>query len=499
MSKDDLIDMQGTVVAVHSGGLYRVQCDAGHEVLAQLSGRMRRFRIKVVPGDRVTVGVSPVRSRSRHHHLPGPLATRPSLNSNTTDRSRRPHGPRRRPRRGPRRGGSSAQPQQLRPASTPLSLEAHPADATPLPYTSLPLDARLQEGIRDLGYTDTRPIQSAVIPLALAGSDLIACAETGTGKTAAFVIPTLQTLLTNAIPLAVQAKSRVLVLAPTRELAVQIEDEIHGLAYHTGVTSAAIYGGVEMGPQERALKAGVDIIVATPGRLIDHMRQDNADLSGVSLLVLDEADRMMDMGFWPDVRRIIAALPSERQTLLFSATMPNEVVKDALEITRAAKYVQVGQRSAPPKSITHQVEEMPAGEKLTWLIEHLRNPGGPVLVFSRTKIGADRLARRLAAAGIKCTALHADRTQNDRRIAVEGFKGGRYKVLVATDIAARGLDIDGIHTVINYEVPDSSDAYVHRVGRTGRADEVGHAITLVAPEERRALAHVAKAVGLRLE
>jgi ATP-dependent RNA helicase RhlE len=368
-----------------------------------------------------------------------------------------------------------------------------------MPYTSLPLDARLQEGIRDLGYTDTRPIQSAVIPLALAGSDLIACAETGTGKTAAFVIPTLQTLLTNVAPPALQAKSRVLVLAPTRELAVQIEDEIHGLSYHTGVTSAAIYGGVEMGPQERALKAGVDIIVATPGRLIDHMRQDNADLSGVSLLVLDEADRMMDMGFWPDVRRIIAALPSERQTLLFSATMPNEVVKDALEITRAAKYVQVGQRSAPPKSITHQVEEMPAGEKLTWLIEHLRSAGGPVLVFSRTKIGADRLARRLAAAGIKCTALHADRTQNDRRIAVEGFKSGRYRVLVATDIAARGLDIDGIHTVINYEVPDSSDAYVHRVGRTGRADEVGHAITLVAPEERRALAHVAKAVGLRLE
>ncbi len=368
-----------------------------------------------------------------------------------------------------------------------------------MPFSSLTLDPRLQEGIRDLGFVETRPVQSAVIPLALAGDDLIACAQTGTGKTAAFVVPMLQALLRVDPSQPRSGKSRVLVLAPTRELAVQIEDEIHGLAYHTSVTSAAVYGGVEMGPQERALKAGVDIIVATPGRLIDHMRQENADLSGIDLLVLDEADRMMDMGFWPDVRRIIAALPTARQTLLFSATMPNEVVKDALEITRAAKYVQIGQRSAPAKSITHQVEQMPSGEKLQWLIDHLRRPEGPVLVFSRTKIGADRLARRLAAAGIKCTALHADRSQDQRRIAVEGFKSGRYKVLVATDIAARGLDIDAIHTVINYEVPDSPDTYVHRVGRTGRADEVGHAITLVSPEERRALAYVAKGVGLRLE
>jgi len=382
-------------------------------------------------------------------------------------------------------------------------LAPYPADATPVPYASLTLDTRLQEGIRDLGFESTRPIQSAVIPLALAGSDLIACAETGTGKTAAFVIPTLQRILEDrALEMpdaAIAPKSRVLVLAPTRELAVQIEDEIHGLAYHTTITSAQIYGGVEMGPQERALKAGVDIIVATPGRLIDHMRQENADLSAIELLVLDEADRMMDMGFWPDVRRIIAALPTNRQTLLFSATMPNEIVKDALEITKNAKYLQVGQRSAPPKSITHEIIEMHSGEKLQWLIDHLRQPEGPVLVFSRTKIGADRLARRLQAAGVRCTALHADRSQDQRRIAVEGFKGGKYKVLVATDIAARGLQIDSIHTVINYEVPDSAETYVHRVGRTGRSDEAGHAITLVAPEEKRNLAQVAKAVGLRLE
>jgi ATP-dependent RNA helicase RhlE len=375
-----------------------------------------------------------------------------------------------------------------------------------VPFTSLGLDTRLLEGVRDLGFADTRPIQTAVIPLALQGQDLIACAETGTGKTAAFVVPTLQRLLLDEkdpekVALRAAGKSRVLVLAPTRELAVQIEDEIHGLSYHTNVTSAAVYGGVEMGAQERALKAGVDIIVATPGRLMDHMRQQNADLSGIELLVLDEADRMMDMGFWPDVRRIVAALPpsSARQTLLFSATMPNEVVRDAFEITRDAKYVQVGQRSAPPKSITHKVEPVAHSHKVEWLIDHLRRPQGPVLIFTRTKIGADRLARRLAAAGVRCTALHADRSQDQRRIAVEGFKSGKYKVLVATDIAARGLDIDAIHTVINYEVPDSADTYVHRVGRTGRADAVGQAITLVAPEERRALAFLAKSVGVPLE
>jgi ATP-dependent RNA helicase RhlE len=396
-----------------------------------------------------------------------------------------------------RRGGkplTHSKPVQTASLAVP-ALEPIDCDVSPVAFTALTLDARLLEGIRDLGYVETRPIQSAVIPLALAADDLIACAETGTGKTAAFVVPILQKLLKSEA----SAKSRVLVLAPTRELAVQIEDEIHGLAYHTSVTSAAIYGGVEMGPQERALKAGVDIIVATPGRLMDHMRQQNTDLSGLETLVLDEADRMMDMGFWPDVRRIIEQVPSARQTLLFSATMPNDVVRDALVITRNAKYVQVGQRSKPAKSITHQSEQVPSGEKLKWLVEHLRRPLGPVLVFTRTKIGADRLARQLAAAGVKCTALHADRSQDQRRVAVEGFKGGRFKVLVATDIAARGLDIDSIHTVINYEVPDSPETYVHRVGRTGRADEVGHAITLVAPEERRALAFLEKAVGVRLQ
>jgi ATP-dependent RNA helicase RhlE len=349
--------------------------------------------------------------------------------------------------------------------------------------------------VRDLGFRETRPIQSAVIPLALAGHDVIACAETGTGKTCAFVVPIVQKLLHEGGG----SRSRVLILAPTRELAVQIEDEIHGLAYHTTLTSAPVYGGVDMGAQERALRAGVDIIVATPGRLIDHMRQQNADLSAVALLVLDEADRMMDMGFWPDVRRIIAALPSGRQTLLFSATMPDEVVRQALEIVREPKYVQVGHRSKPARTITHAAEVVPESGKLQWLIDRLRRPAGPVLVFSRTKIGAERLAQRLASAGVRCAALHADRTQEQRRAAVEGFRSGRYNVLVATDIAARGLDIDGIHTVINYELPDAPDTYVHRVGRTGRADEAGHALTLVTPAERHELSRLEKAVGVNIE
>ncbi|MEO8260913.1 MAG: DEAD/DEAH box helicase [Acidobacteriota bacterium] len=402
-----------------------------------------------------------------------------------------------------------------------------------MPFASFNLDSRLLEGVRDLGFKETRPIQTAVIPLALAGHDLIACAATGTGKTAAFVVPMLQWLLATAsqatgadgtgmanVDLVAQAfssaprstaapvppsspaaprKSRVLVLAPTRELAVQIEDEIHGVSYHTAVTSAAVYGGVEMGIQERALRAGVDIIVATPGRLMDHMRQQNADLSGIELLVLDEADRMMDMGFWPDVRRIITAMKTVRQTLLFSATMPEDVVRLALEIVREPKYVQVGQRSAVAKTITHRAHIIPGGQKLDWLIDHLKRPEGPVLIFSRTKIGADRLARRLAAAGIRCIALHADRTMEQRRQAVEGFRGGRYTVMVATDIAARGLDIDGIHTVINFELPDSADSYVHRVGRTGRADVIGHALTLVQPDEREELALLEKSVGVCFE
>ncbi len=333
------------------------------------------------------------------------------------------------------------------------------------------------------------------------GDDLIACAETGTGKTAAFLLPILNRMLkARAAAPEERGFTRVLILAPTRELAVQIEDDVQGFTYHTDLTSIAVYGGVEMGTQERALKSGVDIVVATPGRLMDHMRSKAVSFDKLDTLVLDEADRMMDMGFWPDVRRIVATLPdaAARQTLLFSATMPDDVMRMADEVVREPKYVQIG-RAGGPKSITHTVETVPSAQKTEWLAKFLRRTAGPVLVFVRTKSGAERLARKLASLGLKAAALHADRTQAQRTQAVEGFRSGSYRVLVATDVAARGLDIDGITHVVNYEVPANRETYVHRVGRTGRAEATGTALTLVSPEEARALQALQRSFGIELQ
>jgi ATP-dependent RNA helicase RhlE len=404
----------------------------------------------------------------------------------------------RRSRRGPSRRAPrpSAAP---KPEPATLAYEPSIFDPAPIAFETLRLDPRLLSGIRDLGWTATRAVQSGVIPLALAGNDVIACAETGTGKTAAFLVPILQRFLTEGEPDRA-ARTRALVLAPTRELAVQIEDQVQGLTYHTTISSIAVYGGVPMTMQEQALKAGVDIIVATPGRLMDHMRHDSVNFTGLEVLVLDEADRMLDMGFWPDVQRIITAIPRERQTLLFSATMPAEVLKLTQEFLRDPKYVQVGRRGGPAQTISHAVQTVPANEKTQWLAKWIREEStGPVLVFCRTKIGAEKLATRLSGMGIRTASLHADRTQQQRMAAVEGFRTGTYPVLVATDVAARGLDIDGIAHVVNYEVPDTPEAYVHRVGRTGRAESTGSALTLVAPEEVRALRALEKAVGVQLQ
>jgi ATP-dependent RNA helicase RhlE len=385
------------------------------------------------------------------------------------------------------------------PDTPATPLESADFDDAPIPFDQLALDPRLLSGIRDLGWAETRPVQSGVIPLALAGHDVIACAETGTGKTAAFLVPILQRFL-HASPDAASPRTRALVLAPTRELAVQIEDQVQGLTYHTAVSSVAVFGGVPMDPQERALRAGVDIVVATPGRLMDHMRHESANFTALEVLVLDEADRMLDMGFWPDVQRILEALPAKRQTLLFSATMPAEVLKLTREFLREPQYVQVGRRGGPARTISHAIQSVPAREKAQWLARWLREDAtGPVLVFCRTKIGAERLASRLSGMGIRTTALHADRTQQQRMAAVEGFRTGIYPVLVATDVAARGLDIEGIAHVVNFEVPDTPEAYVHRVGRTGRAEATGSALTLVAPEEVRALRALEKAVGVQLQ
>jgi ATP-dependent RNA helicase RhlE len=387
---------------------------------------------------------------------------------------------------------------QATPEPIALPYEPLPFDPSPIAFDQLSLDGRLLSGIRDLGWRETRSVQSGVIPLALSGVDAIACAETGTGKTAAFLVPILQRFLSEPLP--DSPCTRALVLAPTRELAVQIEDQVQGLTYHTTISSIAVYGGVPMDIQERALRAGADIVVATPGRLMDHMRHDSIDFSGLEILVLDEADRMLDMGFWPDVRRILAALPAKRQTLLFSATMPAEVLKLTQEFLHDPKLVQVGRRGGPAQTISHAVQTVPANKKTEWLAGWLRDQAtGPVLVFCRTKIGADRLAGRLTTMGIRAAALHADRTQQQRMAAVEGFRTGTYPVLVATDVAARGLDIEGIAHVVNFEVPDTPEAYVHRVGRTGRAESTGSALTLVAPEELRALRALEKAVGVQLQ
>jgi ATP-dependent RNA helicase RhlE len=391
-------------------------------------------------------------------------------------------------------------------ATPPLTFEPAPYDATPVEFVSLGLDRRLEQAVVDRGFVSTTPIQSAVYPGVLDGVDLVACAQTGTGKTLAFLLPIMHKLLTDDARKSTRASSgvtagsaappttRVLILAPTRELAVQIEDEFQGLAYHTNLSSVAVYGGVDASPQERGLRGAADIVVATPGRLIDHMGSKSANFDGLEVLVLDEADRMLDMGFWPSVRRIVASLPASRQTLLFSATMSEEVAHSVQQIMRNPKIIRVGRVEGLASTIAHVSQMVPSTQKAAWLKGFLQRTDGTSLVFVRTKRGADKLARRLGADGIRCAALHADRTQSQRSAAMEGFKSGRYTTLIATDIAARGIDIDNIAHVVNYEVPGSVDTYVHRVGRTGRAETAGTALTLVAPEELPALRVIEKSL-----
>jgi ATP-dependent RNA helicase RhlE len=407
---------------------------------------------------------------------------------------------RRRPRGRARGSSTRRHPIERHVAREAPALPYEPVlfDSAPLPFERLSLDDRLLSGIKDLGWRETKPVQSGVIPFAMEGLDVIACAETGTGKTAAFLVPILQRFLRRETP--ERSFTRALILAPTRELVVQIEDQVQGLTYHTALSSVAVYGGVPMDPQERALRAGVDMVVATPGRLMDHMRHDVTNFTAIEVLVLDEADRMLDMGFWPDVQRILAALPPVRQTLLFSATIPAEVLQLTREFLHQPKLVQVGRHGGPARTISHAIQTVTKAEKVEWLAGWLRHEAeGPVLIFCRTKIGADRVASRLIGLGIRAAVVHADRTQQQRMSAVEGFRAGTYPVLVATDVAARGLDIDGIAHVVNFEVPDTPEAYVHRVGRTGRSDATGTALTLVAPEELRALRALEKAVGVQLQ
>ncbi|MBI3615884.1 MAG: DEAD/DEAH box helicase [Candidatus Omnitrophica bacterium] len=347
-------------------------------------------------------------------------------------------------------------------------------------FEELHLHPNLLKGIHDLGFLRPTPIQAQTIPLILAGRDLIGCAQTGTGKTAAFVLPILHKLL--------QGKSgkhvRALIIAPTRELALQSMDHLKSLSRYVHLKGAAIFGGVPMNPQISALAHGVDILSATPGRLLDHIYSGRIDFVDLEVLVLDEADRMLDMGFLPDIEKILRLLPPKRQNLMFSATMPPEILTLAHEILDHPVTVQIGQRSSPAVGIRHAVYPVPRHLKTDLLVELLRGEEmTSVLVFARTKISADRLTREMARRGVRVSVLHGDRSQDQRLRALEQFRRGEAQVMVATDIAARGIDIDQISHVINFDVPNSPDDYIHRIGRTARMDATGDAFTLMDKEE----------------
>jgi ATP-dependent RNA helicase RhlE len=340
------------------------------------------------------------------------------------------------------------------------------------------LDSRLMTRIHRAGYTEPTPIQISAIPTALEGHDLIGTAQTGTGKTAAFVLPILQRLLPGP-----RKCTRALIVTPTRELAEQISEVIRALGAETGLRCATIYGGVGAAPQIQALQNGVEILVACPGRLLDHIQQRRAKLQSVEILVLDEADRMLDMGFLPDVKRILSHLPARRQTMLFSATFPPEIEQLAAQTLTKPQRIMIGMR-APVHTVSHALFPVPQHLKGALLLELLRSTDTEsVLIFTRTKHRAEKLARQIDKAGYRVTSLHSNRSQGQRQTALNGFKGGRYQIMVATDIAARGLDVENISHVINFDMPDTADAYIHRIGRTGRAERSGDAFTLVTPED----------------
>jgi ATP-dependent RNA helicase RhlE len=364
-----------------------------------------------------------------------------------------------------------------------------------MPFRALGLDQKILQAVQEAGYTEPTPIQSAAIPTILTGSDLIGIAQTGTGKTAAFTLPMLTKLA--AIFRAGQGRgTQALILAPTRELVVQIEENVKAYGKHLPLRIATVFGGVGENPQIQALRSGANVIIACPGRLLDLMGRRCADFSGLQFLVLDEADRMLDMGFLPSIRQIVKALPQKRQTLLFSATLSREIESLTHEFQRSPKTVQIGRRSNPAETVTQLVYEVPKHLKSSLLVHLLGEPGmNMVLVFSRMKHSADRIARHLETKGIPSATLHSNRSQNQRLRALKDFKSGAVRVLVATDIAARGIDVDGISHVINYDFPMHVEDYVHRIGRTGRAQAVGDAISFVTPEDHGELRSLERFIG----
>ncbi len=362
-------------------------------------------------------------------------------------------------------------------------------------FSVLNLDPKILQAVKEAGYTEPTPIQAAAIPPILAGHDLIGIAQTGTGKTAAFTLPML-TKLAATIGDGRQRGTRALVLAPTRELVLQIEENVKAYGKHLPLRVATVFGGVGEHPQINALRAGTHLIIACPGRLMDLMQRRYADFSNLEYLVLDEADRMLDMGFLPSIRQIVRALPQKRQTLLFSATLSKEIETLTHEFQHQPKIVQIGRRSNPAETVTQLVYEVPKSLKTALLVHLLKEPAmDMVLVFTRMKHAADRLAKQLEQNGVKTATLHSNRSQNQRLRALKDFKSGVVSVLVATDIAARGIDVDGISHVVNYDFPMHVEDYVHRIGRTGRAHAVGDAISFVTPEDHGELRALERFIG----
>jgi ATP-dependent RNA helicase RhlE len=366
-------------------------------------------------------------------------------------------------------------------------------------FDSLGLSAALLRAVQEQGYTAPTPIQSQVIPVVLAGRDVMAGAQTGTGKTAGFSLPMLQRLAATAPPPGDRRHVRALVLTPTRELAAQVGESIRNYGRHVPLKSAAIFGGVGIHPQIALLKRGVDVLVATPGRLLDHATQRTVDLRHVEIFVLDEADRMLDMGFLPDIRRVIGLLPPQRQNLLFSATFPDDIRTLATRLLHTPATIEVGERNAAAEGIEQLAYFVDKGQKrgaLSWLIGS--GEWRQVLVFTRTKHGANRLAAQLEQDGLRTAAIHGNKSQAARTRALAEFKGGAVRVLVATDIAARGLDIDQLPHVVNFDLPEVPEHYVHRIGRTGRAGRAGLAVSLVGADERRLLKQIERLLGRAL-
>ena len=362
-----------------------------------------------------------------------------------------------------------------------------------MPFTALGLGSKITQALRDKGYVEPTPIQAKAIPVILSGRDVIGVAQTGTGKTAAFVLPLLEKLAAAPQP---ERRMRALVIAPTRELVVQIEENIRAYGRHLHLRYATIFGGVGEQPQIQALRRGVDMVVATPGRLIDLMEQRHVDFKALQVLVLDEADRMLDMGFLPAIRRIVSATPSARQTLLFSATLSKEIERITKEFLKNPALVEIGARSSPADAVTQWVVEVSMAAKVPALIHLLKDAAlESVLVFSRTKHGAERIARKLESVGVPTATLHSNRTQGQRLAALKRFKSGEVRVLIATDIAARGIDVDGISHVINFDFPPQPEDYVHRIGRTGRAQAIGDAISFVTRDDEDNLRRLEKFLG----